>query len=210
MTTTTPVRYTLISALVTVAGCEIATEQDTRTVAEPYDIMEATIPELQAAMSEGYRVERCARHRRRDRRERPRRAAVSDDPGRGCFRKTRLSHGHRAHGSGSGRDGTCVSRRLRAATGAVWGVLCRPTLQRAPIDRACVRIRTGNPAARPAAEYALKWRLPSMVVRDQGGWHNGVSPAPGLALDYRATYVRSDEGKLQDIATFRSRNLNTQ
>ncbi len=53
MTTTTPVRYTLISALVTVAGCEIATEQDTRTVAEPYDIMEATIPELQAAMSEG-------------------------------------------------------------------------------------------------------------------------------------------------------------
>ena len=49
----TPVCYTIISVLATVAGCEIEIERDTRTVAEPYDIMEATIPELQAAMSEG-------------------------------------------------------------------------------------------------------------------------------------------------------------
>ena len=49
----TPVCYTIISVLAMVAGCEIEIERDTRTVAEPYDVMEATIPEMQAAMSEG-------------------------------------------------------------------------------------------------------------------------------------------------------------
>ena len=53
MTTKTPVRFTLISVLATLAGCEIENEQDPQTAAEPYDVMEATIPELQAAMSEG-------------------------------------------------------------------------------------------------------------------------------------------------------------
>ena len=53
MTAKTPVFYTIMSLLVTVAGCEIESEQDTRTVAEPHDVTEATIPELQAAMSEG-------------------------------------------------------------------------------------------------------------------------------------------------------------
>ena len=49
----TPASYLIISVLATVAGCEIEIERDTQTVAEPFDIMEATIPELQAAMSEG-------------------------------------------------------------------------------------------------------------------------------------------------------------
>ena len=42
-----------LGLLLTVAGCEVDIERDTRTVAEPYEVMEATIPELQAAMSEG-------------------------------------------------------------------------------------------------------------------------------------------------------------
>ena len=53
MTARTSVRFTLISVLATLAGCEIENEQDPQTAAEPYDVVEATIPELQAAMSEG-------------------------------------------------------------------------------------------------------------------------------------------------------------
>jgi len=53
MTRKTSVFCTLMSLLVTVAACEIESEQDTPPVAEPYDVMEATIPELQAAMGDG-------------------------------------------------------------------------------------------------------------------------------------------------------------
>ena len=49
----TPVCCTVMSLLVTLAGCEIEIEQDSQAVAEPYDVMEATIPELQAAMGDG-------------------------------------------------------------------------------------------------------------------------------------------------------------
>ena len=48
-----PVRCVIPYLLVTVAGCEIEIERDMPTVSEPYDVMEATIPELQAAMAEG-------------------------------------------------------------------------------------------------------------------------------------------------------------
>ena len=47
------VRYSIVAVLATVAGCEIEIERDIRTDAAPYNVIEATIPELQAAMSEG-------------------------------------------------------------------------------------------------------------------------------------------------------------
>ena len=46
-------RYSIVAVLATVAGCEIEIERDIRTDAAPYNVIEATIPELQAAMSEG-------------------------------------------------------------------------------------------------------------------------------------------------------------
>ena len=53
MISRTPICCTILSVLVTVAGCEVEIERDTGRVAESYDVVEATIPELQAAMSEG-------------------------------------------------------------------------------------------------------------------------------------------------------------
>ena len=53
MTHNRTVRYSIVAVLATVAGCEIEIERDIRTEAAPYNVIEATIPELQAAMSEG-------------------------------------------------------------------------------------------------------------------------------------------------------------
>ena len=53
MTQKTPLCCAIMSLLVTLPGCEIEIEQDSQAVAEPYDVMEATIPELQAAMGDG-------------------------------------------------------------------------------------------------------------------------------------------------------------
>lgn len=53
MSAKTPVFFTIVAFLLTLAGCEIEREPDTGTVAEPFEVTEATIPELQAAMSEG-------------------------------------------------------------------------------------------------------------------------------------------------------------
>ncbi len=46
-------RYLLAGFLVAVVGCEIEIERDGTTGKAPYDVIEATIPELQAAMNEG-------------------------------------------------------------------------------------------------------------------------------------------------------------
>ena len=48
-----PLRYTMLSVLVATLGCEIEIERGPPAVAPPYDVIEATIPELQAAMEEG-------------------------------------------------------------------------------------------------------------------------------------------------------------
>ena len=48
-----PLRYTILSVLVATLGCEIEIERGTPAVAAPFDVIEATIPELQAAMEEG-------------------------------------------------------------------------------------------------------------------------------------------------------------
>ncbi len=53
MSAKTPVFFTIVAFLLTLAACEIEREPDTGTVAEPFEVTEATIPELQAAMSEG-------------------------------------------------------------------------------------------------------------------------------------------------------------
>ena len=53
MTSRVPICCTVLYVLATVAGCEVEIERDSGRVAEPYDVVEATIPEMQAAMSEG-------------------------------------------------------------------------------------------------------------------------------------------------------------
>ena len=49
----TPLRCTILSVLVAAVGCEIEIERGAPTGPEPYDVIEATIPELQAALEEG-------------------------------------------------------------------------------------------------------------------------------------------------------------
>ncbi|MCZ0951823.1 MAG: amidase family protein [Rhodospirillaceae bacterium] len=53
MRSSTPLRCTILSVLVSAIGCEIEIERGPPAVPEPYDVIEATIPELQAAMEEG-------------------------------------------------------------------------------------------------------------------------------------------------------------
>ena len=48
-----PLRYTILSVLVATLGCEIEIERGSPAVAAPFDVIDATIPELQAAMEEG-------------------------------------------------------------------------------------------------------------------------------------------------------------
>ena len=48
-----PLRYTILSVLVATLGCEIEIERGPHAVTAPFDVIEATIPELQAAMEEG-------------------------------------------------------------------------------------------------------------------------------------------------------------
>ena len=79
----------------------------------------------------------------------------SDEPGRECFRKAGLSHGHRAHGFRPKRGWTGISRELRTTARAIWSVFRRTRLQRAPVDRAGVRFRAGDLAANSATEHTL-------------------------------------------------------
>ncbi len=53
MTHNRPVRYAIMILLAASAGCDTGVEQDPPTAAAPYNVVEATIPELQAAMGEG-------------------------------------------------------------------------------------------------------------------------------------------------------------
>ena len=53
MRSSTPLRCTILSVLVAAVGCEVEIERGPPAVPEPYDVIEATIPELQAAMEEG-------------------------------------------------------------------------------------------------------------------------------------------------------------
>ena len=53
MRSSAPLRCTILFVLVVAAGCEIEIERGSPTASAPYDVIEATIPELQAAMEEG-------------------------------------------------------------------------------------------------------------------------------------------------------------
>ena len=53
MRSSAPIRCTILSVLVAAGGCEIEIERGQPNAPAPYDVIEATIPELQAAMDEG-------------------------------------------------------------------------------------------------------------------------------------------------------------
>lgn len=53
MRSSAPLRCTILFVLVVATGCEIEIERGPPTASAPYDVIEATIPELQAAMEEG-------------------------------------------------------------------------------------------------------------------------------------------------------------